>query len=137
MGGADYLPQQGVARNEDIPDHLLFIDSASKQAAAAEPKAGDRFRYAAVVEESKRFGLSLDDRDKEDKVQARTPHGQILRYLSTADIESESRIRWGILTSGSVWRLYDYRARPARQRLLSKPTWKLCSSCGNEMVKMG
>ena len=112
LGWGDYLPQQGVARNEDIPDHLLFIDSASKQAAAAEPKAGDRFRYAAVVEESKRFGLSLDDREKEDKVQARTPHGQILRYLSTADIESESRMRWGILTSGSVWRLYDYRARP-------------------------
>ena len=112
LGWADYLPQQGDARNEDIPDHLLFADSASKQAAAAEPMAGDRFRSAAAVEESKRFGLSLDDRDKDDKVQARTPHGQILRYLSTADIESESRMRWGILTNGSVWRLYDYRARP-------------------------
>ena len=112
LGWADNLPQQGVARNEDIPDHLLFVDSASKQAAAAEPNAGDRIRHAAVVEESKRFGLSLDDRDKEDKAQARTPHGQTLRYLSTAEIESESRIRWGILTNGSVWRLYDYRARP-------------------------
>ena len=40
------------------------------------------------------------------------PHGQILRYLATAEIESEGRIRWGILTNGSVWRLYDYRARP-------------------------
>ena len=112
LGWSDYLPQQGVARNEDIPDHLLFADSAAKQAAATEPMAGDRFRSATAVEESKRFGLSLDDRDKDDKVQARTPHGQILRYLSTADIESESRIRWGILTNGSVWRLYDYRARP-------------------------
>ena len=112
LGWADYLPQQGVARNEDIPDHLLFADADSKQRAAAERNAGDRFRYAAVVEESKRFGLSLDDRDKDDKGQTRTPHGQILRYLSTADIESESRIRWGILTNGRVWRLYDYRARP-------------------------
>ncbi len=112
LGWSDYLPQQGVARNEDIPDRLLFADSAAKQAAAAEPMAGDRFRFAAAVEESKRFGLSLDDRDRDDKVQARTPHGQILRYLSTADIESESRMRWGILTNGSVWRLYDYRARP-------------------------
>ena len=25
---------------------------------------------------------------------------------------SDGRIRWGILTNGTVWRLYDYRARP-------------------------
>ena len=43
---------------------------------------------------------------------AGTPHGQILRYLSTAESASENRIRWGILTNGGVWRLYDYRSRP-------------------------
>ena len=64
------------------------------------------------MEESKRFGLPLDSRDSDDRVQASTPHGQILRYLSTADIESDGRIRWGILTNGSVWRLYDHRSRP-------------------------
>ncbi|MDE2724302.1 MAG: hypothetical protein OXI59_13085 [Gemmatimonadota bacterium] len=111
LGWTDYLPQQGTARNEDIPDYLLFTDADSKQR-AAERKAEDRFRYAAVVEESKRFGLSLDSRDKTDKVQSNSPHGQILRYLATADIESESQIRWGILTNGGTWRLYDYRARP-------------------------
>ena len=111
LGWTDYLPQQGTARNEDIPDHLLFADADAKQR-AAERKAEERFRYATVVEESKRFGLSLDARDKTDKVQANSPHGQILRYLATADIESESQIRWGVLTNGKVWRLYDYRARP-------------------------
>ena len=111
LGWTDYLPQQGTARNEDIPDYLLFTDANSKQR-AAEHKAEERFQYATVVEESKRFGLSLDSRDKTDKVQSNSPHGQILRYLATADIESESRIRWGILTNGKVWRLYDYRARP-------------------------
>ena len=111
LGWMDYLPQQGTARNEDIPDYLLFTDADSKQR-AAERKAGERFQYATVVEESKRFGLSLDSRDKTDKVQPNSPHGQILRYLATADIESESQIRWGILTNGRVWRLYDYRARP-------------------------
>ena len=107
LGWADYLPQQGVARNEDIPDHLLFADADAKQQAAAERNAGDRLRHATVVEESKRFGLSLDGRERSG-----TPHGQILRYLATAEIESEGRIRWGILTNGRVWRLYDYRARP-------------------------
>ena len=112
LGWADYLPQQGTARNEDIPDHLLFVDAGSKGRAAAEGSANARYRHAAVVEESKRFGLPLDARDGEDRLRTRTPHGQILRYLSTAEIESESRIRWGILTNGGVWRLYDYRARP-------------------------
>ena len=112
LGWADYLPQQGTARNEDIPDHLLFADADSKQRAAAELNADDRFLSATAVQESKRFGLSLDNRDRDDKVQVRTPHGQIRRYLSTAEVASEGRIRWGILTNGRVWRLYDHRARP-------------------------
>ena len=111
LGWADYLPQQGAARNEDIPDHLLFADAASKDRAAVSP-AAERYRHAAVVEESKRFGLPLDSRDTDDKVQAASPHGQILRYLATADDASDGEIRWGILTNGGVWRLYDYRARP-------------------------
>ncbi len=112
LGWTDYLPQQGAARNEDIPDHLLFPDADSKQRAAAEPKAEERFRYATVVEESKRFGLPLEVRDQDDRVKSGAPHSQILRYLSTAEIASDGRLRWGILTNGSVWRLYDHRARP-------------------------
>ena len=37
LGWADYLPQQGTTRNEDIPDYLLFTDAASKERAAGEP----------------------------------------------------------------------------------------------------
>ena len=112
LGWADYLPQQGTARNEDIPDHLLFADAGPKERASAEPIAAARARHAAVVEESKRFGLPLDERDREAGYHARSPHSQILRYLATAEIESESRVRWGLLTNGRLWRLYDYRARP-------------------------
>ena len=112
LGWTDYLPQQGAARNEDIPDLLLFPDAGSKERATAKVVPEERYRDASVVEESKRFGLPLDTRDRDGRQQSRTPHGQILRYLSTAEVESESRIRWGILTNGGVWRLYDYRARP-------------------------
>ena len=112
LGWKEYLPQQGSGRNEDIPDYLLFTDPAAKDRAAARPRAEDRYQDATVVEESKRFGLPLDARDEDAGGRARTPHGQILRYLATADIASESAIRWGILTNGAVWRLYDYRARP-------------------------
>ena len=106
LGWTEYVPQPSAAGHEDIPDHLLFTDAESKA------RAGNPFQYATVVEESKRFGLALDSRDRSDRAQRGTPHGQILRYLATAEIESEGRIRWGILTNGSVWRLYDYRARP-------------------------
>ena len=112
LGWADYLPQQGAARNEDIPDHLLFADAESKTRAAARGSSDERYMDALVVEESKRFGLSLDTRDRSDRVQLNTPHGQVLRYLSTAETVSDGRIRWGILTNGAAWRLYDCRARP-------------------------
>ena len=120
LGWTDYLPQQSLsparpgsaARNEDIPDQLLFADSASRDSAAARKGSGERYREALVVQESKRFGLPLDTRDSDDRVQPGTPHGQILRYLETARIASDGRIRWGMLTNGHVWRLYDGRARP-------------------------
>ena len=65
-----------------------------------------------MVEESKRFGLPLDARDTDGGNRSRTAHGQILRYLSTAESETDGDLHWGFLTNGGVWRLYDYRARP-------------------------
>ena len=112
LGWTDYLPQQGASGNEDIPDHLLFSDADSKERAGERNSARERYRDALVVEESKRFGRSLDARRQDEVDGTSTPHGQILRYLTTAEIESEGRIRWGILTNGGVWRLYDHLARP-------------------------
>ena len=112
LGWTDYLPQQGASRNEDIPDLLLFPDADAKERAITRASAEERYRDAVVVEESKRFGLPLDARGRDGRRQATTPHDQIVRYLSAAEVESEGRIRWGVLTNGGVWRLYDYRARP-------------------------
>ena len=112
LGWSDYLPQQAAAGHEDVPDHLLFANAASKARATARGNSDDRFQDALIVQESKRFGLALDQRDRTDGHRGGTPHGQMLRYLTTADIASEGRIRFGILTNGSVWRLYDRRARP-------------------------
>ena len=112
LGWADYLPQQGTSLHEDIPDHLLFEDADSKARAAARGKPEDRFADALVIEESKRFGLPLDARDADSPNRWRTPHGQILRYLSTAESKTDGDLNWGFLTNGGAWRLYDYRARP-------------------------
>ena len=108
LGWIDYLPQQGSDHNADIPDHLLFGDAASKDRASAKP-GPERYPEALAVAESKRFGLPLDARDHG---QSSAPHAQILRYLTNAYINSDGRIRWGILTNGRVWRLYDRLARP-------------------------
>ena len=108
LGWAYYLPQQGSDHNQDIPDHLLFAGAESKARAAAKP-APQRYPDALAVAESKRFGLPLDAREGK---QTGSPHAQILRYLATADINSDGRIRWGILTNGRIWRLYDRRALP-------------------------
>ena len=86
---------------------------AKARAAASRRPGSSATAEALVVEESKRFGLRLDARDEHDTVRARTPHGQILRYLSYGGIRLPMAApRWGILTNGGVWRLYDRRARP-------------------------
>ena len=57
-----YLPQQGAARKEDIPDHLLFADFEAKKRAIARSNSQDRYKDALIVQESKRAGRSLDNR---------------------------------------------------------------------------
>ena len=136
LGWTDYLPQQGAARNEDIPDLLLFPNTGAKERASARPIAVERYRDAAAVEESKRFGLPLDAPDKDEKRQSRTPHGQILRYLSTAEVESESRIRWGLLTNGGVWRLYDHRARPRATGYFEADLGKIWESGDEDSLRL-
>jgi hypothetical protein len=75
LGWVHNLPQQGAARNEDIPDHLLFADAESKARAASRGNSKERYRDALLIEESKRFGLPLDTRDATDKARSGTPHG--------------------------------------------------------------
>ena len=135
LGWADYLPQQGTTHGEDIPDLLLFADADAKARAAARTRANDRFRDAVVIAESKRLGRPLDAREPSGRVRAGTPHGQILRYLATADTVSEGRIRWGILTNGGVWRLYDQLARPRASSYLQVDLAHLLSAGSDDELR--
>src|SRR3546814_14530337 len=42
----------------------------------------------------------------------------MLRYLSRADVHSDRRIQWGILTNGRLWRLYWQGARSRSEQFL-------------------
>ncbi len=143
LGWTDYLPQQGAAGGQDVPDHLLFADAASKARAAARSDADGRYRDALVVAESKRFGLPLDRRARGAAaagpgagLRSGSPHGQMLRYLATADLASDGRIRWGILTNGAVWRLYDRRARPRAAGFFESDVAGLLESGGGDGLRV-
>lgn len=112
LGWSDLLRQQTAAkRREDVPDILLFSDSAAKSLALAERHEDRRYRHGIVIVESKRWLRPLDRGDQTDRLDAGTPSNQILRYLSAVEVASERRIRWGVLTNGRQWRLYFQGAR--------------------------
>ncbi len=109
LGWTDDLPQQTSSGGEDIPDLLLFADAQAKARAGAQASP---YLEALAVAELKRFRRPLDARGTGKGIQAASPHAQILRYLATADTVTDGHLRWGILTNGAVWRLYDQKTRP-------------------------
>ncbi len=93
--GFSYLRQKPISgRRLDVPDFVLFPGEEEKKEFG---KKKDWSKALAILE-AKRW-----NRDIEKDV------GQILRYLSVAEVKSNGKILWGILTNGRVWRLYYHR----------------------------
>lgn len=111
--GDDFLPQVNLSgkRREDVPDCLLFADSAHKAAALAENKDDRRYRHGLAILEAKRWLRPLDRGDACEATDPDAPSSQMLRYLSRADVVSDRAVKWGMLTNGNVWRLYWQDAR--------------------------
>ena len=109
----DFLPQVNLSgkRREDVPDWLLFADSAKKAAALAESKDDRRYRHGLVILEAKRWLRPLDRGDISEATDPDAPSSQMLRYLSRADLVSDRAVKWGMLTNGNMWRLYWQDAR--------------------------
>ncbi|MCY3748922.1 MAG: restriction endonuclease [Chloroflexi bacterium] len=110
LGWTDDIPQPTAPGGEDRPDLLLFQDIRAK-ARATRSKASP-YLEALALAELKSFHTPLDARGNGTGAQAASPHAQILRYLRGADNIPDCDLRWGILTNGAVWRLYDQTARP-------------------------
>ena len=111
--GSDYLPQVNLShkRREDVPDILLFADSAAHTAALAEAKDERRYRHGIAILEAKRWLRPLDRGSDTEANDPGAPSSQMLRYLSRAEISSERAVKWGLLTNGGTWRLYWQDAR--------------------------
>ncbi|MDP2784406.1 MAG: hypothetical protein Q8O38_07435 [Sulfurimicrobium sp.] len=121
LGWRDLTLKQVTAsssRREDVPDFLLFPDEAAKQAARAETRDDRRYRHGIAILEAKRWMRPLDRGDATNRLDPGTPSNQILRYLSSVEVASERKVRWGILTNGAVWRLYWQGARSRSEEFL-------------------
>ena len=68
--------------------------------------------------EAKRWERPLDRGDATDPLDQRVPANQMLRYLSSVDVASNGNIRFGILTNGRLWRMYDHRAESRAEGFL-------------------
>lgn len=113
LGWDEYLTQQnlsGVGR-VDVPDGLLFIDSAAKAKANEHPEEWKRYQFGAALFEAKRWGRALDRAESRKGDERDTPSTQLLRYLRRVDDLTNGDLRWGILTNGAKWRLYFSGAR--------------------------
>ena len=100
LGWADYQVQQILSPKgrKQVPDALLFADSAAKSLAVAEAQQWKRFQYGVAVVEAKRWARALDRADKRDPSEEGVPSTQMLQYLSRVDIQTSSKVRLGILT---------------------------------------
>lgn len=118
--GGDYLPQVNLSgkRREDVPDILLFADSAAMQRARDEKHDDRRYRHGLALLEAKRWLRPLDRGAADEPLDPGAPSSQMLRYLSRADVASDRAVKWGVLTNGGTWRLYWQDARSRAEEFL-------------------
>jgi hypothetical protein len=119
LGWIDYLPQQTASeRRADVPDALLFASTEQKRLATSERKQTERYRHGIAILENKPWQTPLDREAGAREAGRGVPSNQILRYLTVAEIQSDRRIKWGILTNGRHWRLYYQLARSRSEDFL-------------------
>ncbi|MCD6318737.1 hypothetical protein J7M02_06680, partial [Candidatus Aerophobetes bacterium] len=115
-----YSRQKSPSRNgrTNVPDFVLFTSKEDKEEFdRADPKKKPWEKVACVLE-AKRWGRQLDRRDTHDMFDPSIPSNKILLYLSEAEIASNGKIKWGILTNGKVWRLYYAKASPRSEAFI-------------------
>ena len=119
LGWTVSLRQQNLTIHgrDDVADGLLFADNAAKHRANGFAEEWKRYEFGLAVVESKRWLRPLDRRSGR-RTEKTTPSTQMLRYLRRIDDLTTGKLRWGILTNGSRWRLYYLGARSVSEQFL-------------------
>lgn len=103
--GHVYEPEPSLPTDHSVkaPDYGIFPDRNSLRRAASKRGSIDYFKRTIAVAEAKRYGRPLDQKSREgtDPFDNNNPGFQIDYYLRTTGL------RWGILTDGHYWRLYN------------------------------
>jgi hypothetical protein len=117
LGWTAGLRQQNLTPKgrEDVPDGLLFKDSAAKAQANRTDEEWRRYEFGLAVVESKRWNRPLDRRSGR-RGEETAPSTQMLRYLRRIDDLTSGKLRWGMLTNGGRWRLYYQGARSVAEQ---------------------
>jgi len=82
------------------PDYALFDSNEDLKLTQEAPKE-EYFKSTLCLGEAKRWGRPLDKKMKADLEDPQNPSLQISRYLWLTEV------KWGILTDGRRWRLYE------------------------------
>lgn len=132
LGWSESLRQQNltVSGRDDVPDGLLFADAEAKASANVQGDQWRRYAHGLAVVESKRWARPLDRASGRDEVTA--PSTQMLRYLRRIDDLTEGKLRWGILTNGTKWRLYWAGARSVSEEFLEVDLSRVLALDGND-----
>jgi Eco57I restriction-modification methylase len=117
FGWTETLTQQNlsVTGREDVPDGLLFSSDEAKTQATGFAEQWKRYAFGLAVVESKRWQRPLDRRSGK-RGEETAPSTQMLRYLRRIDDVTSGKLRWGILTNGTKWRLYFSGARSVSEQ---------------------
>ncbi len=117
LGWTASLRQQNLAAHgrADVPDGLLFQDTAAKTQANGFAEEYKRYGLGLAIVESKRWQRALD-RQSGTRGEETAPSTQMLRYLRRVDDLTTGKLRWGILTNGARWRLYYQGARSVSEQ---------------------
>ena len=135
LGWGDYQVQQILSQKgrKQVPDALLFGDTAAKSLAVGEAQQWKRFQHGLAVLEAKRWNRALDRADKKDPSEEGVPSTQMLQYLSRVDVQTNNKVRLGILTNGNVWRLYFQGALSVSEDYFEIDLAKALQLPGHEM----
>ena len=117
LGWTASLRQQNLTRQgrEDVPDGVLFSDQQTKDRANRFAQEWRRYGLGLAIVESKRWLRPLDRRSGL-RGEETAPSTQMLRYLRRVDDLTSGKLRWGILTNGSRFRLYYQGARSVSEQ---------------------